>query len=807
MLSYMKIKKYIMQSLLPLLAAGLFSASVLSACTDEDVPNNTAPVLNVQEVSNPLRTSAILSGTMSGETSRLKDFGFAYSTSQDFPSDKTTQVSMLESGVAPTLTTQVKNLTPNERYYYRMYATTGASTVYSNVQDFRTANMSAPQISDLVADSIGERYARFQFHVEDYGNEVLIECGISYKKSDAKTFIPVASETITDDDQYIIELVDLEPDTEYDFRPYAKNAANADASTGSIEGYGNTIRQRTASLLSADIETGVVDEGDIKITSVKMTGIINAAVGSNGAIDECGFVYSTSNSLPTYNSDSKLVCEESNVNVALQKYTYVKEITNLTQATHYYIRAYAKNTVSGEERIAYGTVREITTKNLNKPVLEFVYNVTNTDIEYSVTANSITVKAIITNYDANALVEKGFIYSRSSSELSLEDAKKAGTYKAVTNGDNMIATTIEGLETSSGYYIRAYAVYKSGDLLETGYTTDNRQLWTEGFNLPGLGLEISSDKTTFNSAELVGKINSPGNTNITERGFVLSTQFTEVTLENCDKSFQSDESFITTATGLKYQTNYYVRAYAKCELADRKEISYSGWYSFSTSDINRPTFSNIEYESTLNSLILTTTISPGKDGTIIARGFCAIKNEGNTPVPTIDNIKVEEAVTATTINSPCKLEIKDLSFNTPYMVRAYAIVQIGDEKIICYNNSTHWLNTQNLSIYASTTPADTKCEAQATVTNEMDLSNAEYGFVWAESAETNLEENTNRLKCTNMNTERTFSGTIEGLTGGKRYYLWVYVTIDGKTNYMGTWDFTTKRIPGQGDNVSPDKKD
>ena len=208
-------------------------------------------------------------------------------------------------------------------------------------------------------------------------------------------------------------------------------------------------------------------------------------------------------------------------------------------------------------------------------------------------------------------------------------------------------------------------------------------------------------------------------------------------------------------------------------------------------------------ESALNSLKVTTAITPGADGTIVARGFCAISTE-STSDPTVDDLKVEEAVTPAS-ESSYTLEIKDLSFNASYKVRAYAIVQIGDEKIVCYNG-TYWMNTQNLSISTSNTPTDTKCEVQATVHSEVDLSNAEYGFVWSDNSETGPEEATGKLKCTNIDAERKFSGTIEGLTGGKTYNLWVYVTIDGKDNYIGRWEFTTKRIPGQGDNVSPDQK-
>ena len=90
-------------------------------------------------------------------------------------------------------------------------------------------------------------------------------------------------------------------------------------------------------------------------------------------------------------------------------------------------------------------------------MIEFTYKADNS-LDYSCTATTMTVKASIQNYAANALVEKGFIWSRSQGEQSIEDAKTAGTYKAVTNGENQIVATIEGLEMASSYYIRAYAI-------------------------------------------------------------------------------------------------------------------------------------------------------------------------------------------------------------------------------------------------------------------------------------------------------------------------------------------------------------
>ena len=85
----------------------------------------------------------------------------------------------------------------------------------------------------------------------------------------------------------------------------------------------------------------------------------------------------------------------------------------------------------------------------------------------------------------------------------------------------------------------------------------------------------------------------------------------------------------------------------------------------------------------------------------------------------------------------------------------------------------------------------------------------EYGFCISDAVENGkpIGEKIVEFPITSITDDKQISGTITELIGGKTYYVWVYAK-NGKTiGYSEYRDFTTKRIPGEDDNVSPDKKD
>ncbi len=773
----------------------------LASCTDEDLPDNAAPSLSVQEAANVLRTSVVLNGSITGATNQVKTYGFQYSESENFPADRTTDVPMQDEGLPQggNVTKQVKDLTPNETYYYRLYASTGATTVYSKSVQFRTANMSSPQIANIVTDSIGERVVRISFDIEDYGNEVLIEVGLGYKKSDSKTFIPVAADELTADDHYTVQITGLDADTQYDFRPYAKNAADKEASTGSIEGYGDIISQKTAALLSADVTTIEVVDDNIGINSVKVAGKVESAKGSDGEISGCGFVWSATVKSPTMEfCDGSLAVKPE---YDMLPFTFAANITSLDQSTTYYICAYATNYVDGQERIAYGEVREIETKGLAKPQVEFVMATNDEGYSYydvETTATTIQVKVNIKNYDSYACAERGVIWSKSTADITLD---AAGDNKLVVVSDSKQFTAlIENLEVGSSYFVRGYAIYKAGDQQVIGYA-DALNCSTSGFTKPSLeSVEVNSEKITRNSAEITGKISSVGNGTITERGFVLSPSSVTYspTLENCELVVPSDESFTSVAKGLKSSTEYAVRAYVKSTLGQLEDISYSWNTFFWTKSIQWPEFNNLQVkdeERTVNSIPVTCGIASLGDGTLQERGFCWLKDTGLGESVTLETCTGSQAVTDGT-EKEFSYTIPNLEIQTSYRIRAYAKMMVDNEVTVCYSGEAYTSTTDYYSPSLNV-GVDNISYLSASLEGRIDGGNMpviEKGFVLSKEIYEVRIDNADQI----VKASDTFEATLSDLTYNTYYNVRSYVKCQkGESTvmiYSGTNQFKTAEI-------------
>ena len=116
------------------------------SCTEEE-PINLPPSFKLTGVSDIMRTTATFAGTVSGDVSSIKSYGFEYSTSENFPGDQTWTLEMNGTPSSSVIATAT-GLEANERYYYRLFATTGASKVFSSAEYFQTLSSSAPGLQE-----------------------------------------------------------------------------------------------------------------------------------------------------------------------------------------------------------------------------------------------------------------------------------------------------------------------------------------------------------------------------------------------------------------------------------------------------------------------------------------------------------------------------------------------------------------------------------------------------------------------------------------------------------------------------------
>ena len=750
------------------------------ACSEEE-PVNMPPSFKLYDVTNVMRTSATFSGSISGNLNHIKAFGFQYSQSEEFSSSLTKEIQVGEQPSTGVIEQKVTGLEGGEQYYYRMYASTGASKVYSSSEFFQTERSSAPTMSALIVDSIGENMARFKCTIEEIGDEYLIECGVSYKESGSNTWIPFASDSIVPGttNTFFVEITGLEAATKYSFRPYAKNSADKTGEeTGTREGYGAIEEHTTANQLSAVVETVEPVEGKIGMNSVEMSGRVTSAIGSNGVVDEVGFCYSSTNRTPIV-TDSYVVGTFTKLN----EY-FTTSVSDLNTGTTYYVRAYAKNTVNGQERIGYGKVFEITTTNIATPNVEWIpegHDEVNGYDYYTdnSTATTIIVKAKITNYDKGALVEKGFIWDKSRGEITLEEAKKNKTFLSLDLeiGENILNGTITGLEIGQSYYIRPYAVYKVSGFEEIGYASWSRSIRTKDFEYPSLdNVEVPDADITRKSAKLIGKISSNGNGEISERGFCMSyvTTTYEPTLANSDFIFKSDETFTNIVTDLKSNTEYAVRSYVISKLEAKVDTTYSDWRTcFWTKDIVRPTFNNVVVNDstiTFNSFALSTKLVDKGDGELIEKGFCWTEGWNDLTLETaLGCQKVEGDDFVATLTG--------LKPETDYSFKAYAKVKVDDVEYVYYSDQR---SASTQSIYFDNFRVDdaTKTFYSFTLSTEItNMGSAEFvekGFCWVnEWTDFTLETAVGRQKVEGD----SFVATITGLTPNTNYVYRAYVKL------------------------------
>ena len=551
------------------------------ACSEKEPDLGILPPnLETYSVLDVTRTSVKVNGKISGELSLISECGVMYSTSREFPADKTTKVKLEEVPSHSSLELDITGLSPNEQYYYCWYATTNATEVRSNTGEFTTASTSKPLFTNLVVDSIAENFAKFSCTITEIGDNSLLEYGVSYKQKSDKTYIPIASETIDMSTmRYTVEVRDLKAQTTYMVRPYAKNSADETGDSGVMEGYGEVIEITTLNQLSPLVST--YDVTTVGITSITVSGIVTDAIGSNGVIIESGFCWSE-NENP---SIADKIYKSSNKELD-KAYSYT--ITGLLPSTTYYVCAYAKNNVDGEERIGYGNVRMVTTHELIVP------NVEMTKLERGTA--SLIASATISNYDEDALIEKGFLWSKIDSEISYEDAVKNGTILKVKEGGKVFKATITGLDMNVRYHVRAYAIYEGSGVQELGYSWS---WWEETKGLSFYNLErehISVGSTKVSTG--IRYVEDLAGWEVIEKGFCWTVYednyYREPSLnagEHVSYISVPDgtiEYFSAILTGLGFDMEYHIRAYLKVKRGEEVMIMYSdtNWMNSQGIDIS-----------------------------------------------------------------------------------------------------------------------------------------------------------------------------------------------------------------------------
>ena len=500
---------------------------------DKDFALNTLAV-NDEKVSPSFETAEVSCSFKADAT--ISDAFVQYSLSSSFAKYEVAKMTEDKGKYTAHLTGLVDNTT-----YYIRYSVSNkySSVVAEKVVEFKTLPCTVPTI---VVDSIAgvkENQAKVHLRLTSNGGAVVTDMGICWSKQANPTTKDIHKST--DDTLAVLDITDLQSNTQYYVRAYAMNKIGI---AYSEEVVFTTLKQVVLPTVTTTSATSVTE------TSAATGG--NVTSDGNASVTERGVVYATTQNPTT-----------ANTKVASGNGTgsFVCNLSGLQPNTKYYVRAYAinsKGTAYGEE------ITFITNKSISLPIVT-------TAAVTSVTESSAVTGGNVTS-DGNASVtERGVVYSTNPNPVI---TNLSNTIRPCGSGTGEFTYTITGLQANTKYYVRAYAKNDAGTAYgeEISFTTNKQVV------LPTV-TTTSATSVTESSAVTGGNVTSDGNATVTERGIVYNT-YANPTVTTAAKVLigSGKGAFTYTLTGLQSNTKYYVRAYA----VNEKGTAYGSEITFTT---------------------------------------------------------------------------------------------------------------------------------------------------------------------------------------------------------------------------------
>ncbi len=490
--------------------------------------------LNMTGVAEVKTTSAVVSAEIIFEgTPHYTERGFVYGNTQNPTIETASKISLAvneEKGYSCSL----KDLTYGDKYYVRAFAINAVGTAYSTNQESFTTVATLPTVSMYSVDNLNadNKTAILHGSIDSLGDPAYEEKGFVYCKGKntptlSDKYVKVSG---TEKGTYEIQISNLELKSVYYARAYAKNDGGVAYSDASVQ----------FSLSGTSPEVSIAEVTDINLSD--LTAIFHGSVDAAGSpkFTEKGFVYSDVNKVPT--TSDKVV----NV-TGTSAGSYYANVTGLALNKTYYVRAYARN----ESGIVYSAKAATFSTIPTKPTVT-MRAVGAVDFSEM----SVTFQAAIDNLGTPPYTEKGFVYSATNSNPSLEN----GNVKKVDGtASGYFETTVNGLEYNKTYYVKAYATNSGG----TSYS--NAVSFNTNETLPIITTDAPTNVDIDNlTAVLHATISDKGIPSYTERGFVLSMEYEEPTIYDTKivVSGNGVGSYEYRLTDFATDKVTYIRAYA-----------------------------------------------------------------------------------------------------------------------------------------------------------------------------------------------------------------------------------------------------
>ena len=428
-------------------------------------------------------------------------------------------------------------------------------------------------------------------------------------------------------------------------------------------------------------------------------------------------------------------------------------LSNFGVDTQYYLRAYVKD----GEYTAYGEVIPLIIK-LTPPTLSSV-------IVSSVESNSALFSSSVTSNGGDPVSEVGFYYSTDEA-VDAETATKVNEPYSEASFD----LQTNELAANTKYYVKAYAVNSAG----VGYS----QIvdFTTSAGAPSVNTLGATDVTSA-GATLSGAVIADNGASITERGFVwLKGSDAPTTSSNKVKVDGTTGDFIATLTDLESNQKFSFRAYA----INSKGTSYGDVMTFTTgislASLTSVTVSRI----TSTSATLSSKVSSHGGETVSEVGFYYSTDAAVDPAKS-------QKVNRTYSSDSFYISISELSINTKYYVKAYAVNSAG----------TVYSEIESFTTLASTPVVTTVGSSDVTsvsavlsgkVVTDNGASITERGFVWLKGSDAPTTSS-NKVKVDG--TTGDFIATLTDLESNQKFSFRAYAINSKGTSYGDVMTFTT----------------
>ena len=698
-------------------AAGTTYSEVISFTTDA-----STPVVNTVGSSDVTSESVKLSGTVVTDNgATISERGFVWLLGDGSPTLSDNKV--VVDGTTGDFTASLTELSPNQKFSFRAYATNAKGTTYGAVMTFSTVK-GIPSVSAATISNITSTSATFSGKVESHGGETVSDVGFYYSTDPAVAEDnSIKVELKYSNDEFFANVSDLAVFTKYYVKTYVKNSVGTS--------YGTIVNFTTDS--SSPIVT-TVGSSDITSSSAKLSGTV---VTDNGApISERGFVWVKGTDAPT-TASSRL---------AVQGTTgeYSADLTDLEVNQKYSFRAYAINA----RGTSYGEVLTFTTiASLPKLSALGVSDITST---------SATFTSTVTSHGGETVGVVGFYYS-TTSPIDVEAAEIV----SMPYVEDRFAMTVEGLSAGTQYYVMAFARNSAGQAV-------NAEVNFKTVSTPPTVVTGDHSEITSSSASLSGEVLLDNGEPITERGFVWVNGFgTPTTSSNKVRVSGTTGKYSITVSEFEPNKVYSYRAFA----TNSKGTAYGDVRNFTT-------LTELPEVKILGVFEITSTTAE-IDAKITYDGG-ETPSEAGFLYDTSSNFATAQKIMAPAIDGDGSYyyTFAGLKRATQYYVKPYATNSAGTAYGEVENFKTlPELPSITTSEVTNITETSANCGGVIIDDGGEILSK---GIVWGRTPNPTIDLST---KTEVSGSSSSFTGAITGLRSGLPYYVRAYVTNSIGTVY------------------------